>query len=48
VLLVPGSGSTPAQEFSWNYEPALTQAGIPWCAVTLPESANGDIQVAGE
>jgi triacylglycerol esterase/lipase EstA (alpha/beta hydrolase family) len=48
VLLVPGSGSTPAQEFSWNYEPALTRAGIPWCAVTLPESANGDIQTAGE
>jgi hypothetical protein len=45
---VPGSGSTPAQEFSWNYEPALTHAGIPWCAVTLPESANGDIQTAGE
>jgi triacylglycerol esterase/lipase EstA (alpha/beta hydrolase family) len=48
VLLVPGSGSTPAAEFSWNYEPALTRAGIPWCAVTLPESANGDIQTAGE
>lgn len=48
VLLVPGSGSTPAEEFSWNYEPALTKAGIPWCAVTLPESANGDIQIAGE
>ena len=48
VLLVPGSGSTPADEFSWNYEPALTHAGIPWCAVTLPQSANGDIQIAGE
>jgi pimeloyl-ACP methyl ester carboxylesterase len=48
VLLVPGSGSTPAAEFSWNYEPALTHAGIPWCAVTLPDSANGDIQTAGE
>jgi hypothetical protein len=48
VLLVPGTGSTPPDNFGWNYEPALSELGIPWCAVTLPGFANGDIQVAGE
>ena len=48
VLLVPGTGSTPPDNFGWNYEPALNQRHIPWCAITLPEFANGDIQVAGE
>jgi triacylglycerol esterase/lipase EstA (alpha/beta hydrolase family) len=48
VLLVPGTGSTPPDNFGWNYEPALTALGIPWCAVTLPEFANDDIQVNGE
>jgi len=45
---VPGTGSNPHSNFSWNWEPALTNLGISWCAVTLPENALGDIQVAGE
>ncbi|MCW3017660.1 MAG: putative lipase [Solirubrobacterales bacterium] len=48
VLLLPGTATTPRTDFSWNYEPALTRAGIPWCAVELPGSALQDIQVAGE
>ena len=48
VLLVPGTGSNPQHNFSWNWEPALTDLGISWCAVTLPDNALGDVQVAGE
>lgn len=48
VLLVPGTELTPAPNFSWNYEPALAARGFPYCTVTLPEDANGDIQIAGE
>ncbi len=48
VLLVPGTGATPVDNYSWNYEPQFKALGIPWCAVTLPQHANGDIQVAGE
>lgn len=48
VLLLPGTATTPRTDFSWNYEPALTRAGIPWCAVELPGNALGDIQVAAE
>lgn len=48
VLLVPGTGSEPQHNFSWNWEPALNKLGISWCAVTLPGHALGDVQVAGE
>ncbi|MCW2800545.1 MAG: putative lipase [Aeromicrobium sp.] len=48
ILLVPGTTVTPEQDFSWNYERAFTQQGRPWCAVTLPASTMGDIQIAGE
>ena len=48
VLLVPGTGSNPEHNFSWNWEPALDALGIRWCAVTLPDNALGDIQTAGE
>lgn len=48
VLLVPGTGSNPEHNFSWNWEPALTGLGISWCGVTLPDNALGDVQVAGE
>ena len=29
VLLVPGTGSNPQHNFSWNWEPALNKLGIP-------------------
>jgi pimeloyl-ACP methyl ester carboxylesterase len=48
VLLVPGTGSNPQHNFSWNWEPALTNLGISWCAVALPDNGLDDIQVAGE
>jgi hypothetical protein len=48
VLLSPATGVTPAQNYAWNWEKSLTAAGIPWCAVTMPEHTLGDIQVAGE
>ncbi|MGN6722877.1 MAG: lipase family alpha/beta hydrolase [Marmoricola sp.] len=48
VLLVPGTTVTPAVEFSWSYERAFNQQKRPWCAIALPSSAMGDIQIAGE
>ena len=48
ILLVPGTTVTPAVEYSWTYERAFNQLHLPWCAVTLPQSAMGDIQTAGE
>jgi hypothetical protein len=48
VLLVPGTGASAKDNFSWNYEPALNARGIPWCAITFPYVGNGDIQVNGE
>lgn len=48
VLLVPGTTVTPEVNFGWNYERAFDRDGRRWCAVTLPQDATGDIQVAGE
>jgi hypothetical protein len=48
VLLIPGTNLEPRSNYDWNYEPALTAAGIPWCAVELPRYAMGDIQVSAE
>jgi pimeloyl-ACP methyl ester carboxylesterase len=48
VLLVPGTAYSPKSDFSWNWEPALTKLGIPWCVVALPGNGMGDIQTAGE
>jgi triacylglycerol esterase/lipase EstA (alpha/beta hydrolase family) len=48
VLLVPGTTLTPQVSFSWNYERVFSAQGRPWCAVTLPNHAMSDVQVAGE
>ncbi|HEX8122832.1 MAG TPA: hypothetical protein VF549_16385 [Solirubrobacteraceae bacterium] len=48
VLLVPGTNLEPRANYDWNYEPALTAAKIPWCAVELPRYAMGDIQDSAE
>jgi pimeloyl-ACP methyl ester carboxylesterase len=48
VLLVPGTAYSPRSDFSWNWEPALTKLGIPWCVVALPGNGMGDIQTAAE
>lgn len=48
VLLVPGTTLTPDEHFGWNYMPALDALSWPWCAVTTPVHATGDMQVAAE
>jgi pimeloyl-ACP methyl ester carboxylesterase len=48
VLLIAGTGATPSEQYSWNYEPALSDQGIAWCAVTLPNHELSDDQIAGE
>ena len=48
VLLSPGTGVTPTEDFSWNYERRFTAQHRAWCAVTLPYRTQGDIQTAGE
>ncbi len=48
VLLVPGTTQNEQSQFSWNYQRALTKAGIAWCAVSPPFERMGDIQIAAE
>jgi hypothetical protein len=48
VLLVPGTTLSPQVEYSWNWVPALAKLGWPYCTVTLPNDAMGNIQVSGE
>jgi pimeloyl-ACP methyl ester carboxylesterase len=48
VLLVHGTGSNPEHNFSWNWGPALTDLGHPWCAAALPDNGMDDVQVAAE
>jgi hypothetical protein len=48
VLLVPGTALNPSIDYGYGWEPALSKLGWPYCAVTLPANAMGDIQVAGE
>lgn len=48
VLLSPGTATTGAESFAWNWEPALDQLGIPWCHIDLPQQALGPIDVAGQ
>jgi triacylglycerol lipase len=48
VLLVHGTGATPAENWGWNYLPVLPQLGWDVCTVALPGRALGDIQVSAE
>jgi pimeloyl-ACP methyl ester carboxylesterase len=48
VLLLSGTTVDPDENFAWNWEPALTAAGFPWCASTAPDGNMDDIQVRGE
>jgi triacylglycerol esterase/lipase EstA (alpha/beta hydrolase family) len=48
VLLVPGTTLTPQEHFSWNYMRAFDEMGWPYCAVTTPKHAMGDMQISGE
>jgi hypothetical protein len=48
VLLSPGTATTSTESFGWNWEPALDQLDIPWCAMDLPDQALGPIDVAAQ
>jgi hypothetical protein len=48
VLLNPATGVTAEQNYSWNWEIALQELGIPWCAYTAPYHTLGDIPTSGE
>lgn len=48
VLLLSSTGVDTAASFDWNYQPALSAAGIPWCASDAPGANNGDIQTRVE
>jgi hypothetical protein len=48
VLLIPGTAYSPRSDFSWNWMPALSKLGVPWCAVALPGNGMADIQTAAE
>ncbi len=48
ALFVPGTGVGPDEAFSWNWFRALDRIGHPYCAVALPGSSVGDVQVSAE
>lgn len=48
TLLVPPTVFDPAEAYGWNYELALADHHYPYCAVTVPDHTDGDIQVAAE
>ena len=48
VLLVPGTGSTPDESYSWGYERALAADGFATCTVALPETGLGSFTTAAE
>jgi triacylglycerol lipase len=48
VLLVHGTGLTPAESWAWNYEKLLPAAGFDVCTVALPDRAMTDIQRSAE
>jgi pimeloyl-ACP methyl ester carboxylesterase len=48
VLLVPGTGATPADDFGTNYLHLLPAWGFPYCTVTLPHYSLTDMQTTVE
>lgn len=53
VLLLAGTAIDSANNFGWNWEPALTKARIPWCTSDIPDGGpgfhnNGDEQTRAE
>jgi triacylglycerol lipase len=48
VLLVPGTGATADEAWSWNYESRLPRAGLGVCTVDLPDRALGNFAVSAE
>ncbi|MFF3572697.1 alpha/beta fold hydrolase [Nocardia jiangxiensis] len=48
MLLIPGTGGTPAEVWSWNYARALPSAGYGVCTVALPDRALGSFATSAE
>jgi triacylglycerol esterase/lipase EstA (alpha/beta hydrolase family) len=48
VLLVHGTGLTPAESWSWNYGKTLPALGYDVCTIALPGYAMGDIQTSAD
>ena len=48
VLLVPDTGLTPHQNYSWNWENLFLDEGRSYCKLTLPHRALGDIAGSAE
>ena len=48
VLLVPGTGATADEAWSWNYGRQLPRAGFGVCTVELPDRALGNFTVSAE
>ncbi|MBY8861199.1 hypothetical protein K7711_32310 [Nocardia sp. CA2R105] len=48
VLLIPSTGGTPREVWSWNYERALPAAGYGVCTVALPDRALGPFATSAE
>lgn len=48
VLLLHGTSVNSKINWSWNYQPALSRMGIPWCALDSPHHAEEDIQISAE
>lgn len=48
VLLVHGTALAAGPAFDWNYVPALTELGIPFCTVQLLDNGMSDIQDSAE
>lgn len=54
VLLLGGTGGNTKEYYTWNWQPALTKAGIPWCTPDVPDDGGAgnhnlaDMQTRGE
>jgi triacylglycerol lipase len=48
VLLVPGTGSTSHESFSWGYERALAADGFAVCTTELPQTGLGSFTTAAQ
>jgi len=48
VLLIHGTGATPQEAWSWNYQIALANAGYGVCTVTLPNRALRDFTISAQ
>ena len=48
IVVVPPTVFDPGEAYGWNYERAFGALHWPYCAITMPDHTDGDIQVAAE